>query len=515
MWLFKEIINEVLKEGRYSTEKKTGGVFDTGENPTRSYIIFGGNKQPIYSLGEMAKEFRENYLSDETGAVSEATRATLMEAYERGFFKRWIPTKTINQAMGISGRPNKGNALEYILGKKQDSKSESDLVDAELKSYDEGVYYHGFFDLSPYNFKHFDPDTMKSEILVGDAQVNKVLAQIKSKINKTKKQDRLLNTDKFTDYQSMPNRSFARAIIEVDKTGTSRFKNFSIETEFYGTDAKGRQIPMDRLSSTYSVDDAEEQILYHGRRGGSKQTISQTIGNKLLTVISFPTVSLHVENKYVQDLMLIPGDKTIYNEFYMYTTPSVHSIMDLGGEGKELALNFIEGINNGDIVVSFGFDENLKMKTQFKIKNDMTAYDNIYRRRDDTRIVAGEDEQLPNENVEIVPLWTNHNWLASQNSIDQGYEYVGELHDENSGVGADVVSKNKYDDSDSMDMVYNIENENEELVFPVWFDDFETWNEVPEKDKVLLKDNDALIIGHYNGKRYLLNWVTGEIGNIE
>ena len=515
MRLFNEIINEVLKEGRYSTEKKTGGVFDAGENPTRAYIIFGGNKQPIYSLGEMAEEFRENYLSDKVGTASGVTKATVMMAYERGFFKRWIPTKTINQAMGISGRPNKGNALEYILGKKQDSKSESDLADSELKSYDEGVYYHTLFNLSPYNYKHFDPDTMKSEILVGDAQVNKVLAQIKSKINKTKKQDKLLSTNRYIDYQSMPNRSFARAIIDIDKTGTSRFKSFTIETEFYGTDTKGRQIPIDKLLSRYSVDDAEEQILYHGRRGESKQTISQTIGNKLLTVISFPTVSLHMENKYVQDLMLIPGDKTVYNEFYMYTTPSVHSIMDLGGGGKELVLNFIEGINNGDIVVSFGFDENLKMKTQFKIKNDVTAYDNIYRRRDDTRIVAGEDVQLPNENVEIIPLWLNHNCLASQRSIDQGYDYEGELHSENSGEDAYVVSKYKYDDSDSMDMVYNIENENEELVFPVWFDDFETWNEAPEKDKVLLKVNDALIIGHYNGKRYLLNWVTGEIGNIE
>lgn len=414
MWLFKEIINEVINESRYSTEKKTGGIFDVGENPSRSYIVFNGSKQPIYSVGEMAEEFRENYLSDEVGVASGATRASLMEAYERGFFKRWIPTSTINQAMAISGRPNKGNALEYILGKKQDSESKSDLADTELKAYDEGVYYHALFDLSPYNYKHFDPDTRKSELLIGDAQVNRVLASIKSKINKTKKQDKLLDTDKFTDYQSMPNRSFARAIIDIDKTGASRFKRFSIETEFYGTDAKGRPIPLDKLSSTYSVDDAEEQILYRGRKGDSKQTISQTIANKLLTILSFPTISLHMENKNVEDLMVIPGDKTVYNEFYMYTKPSVHSITDLGGGGKELVLNFIEGINNGDIVVSFGFDENLNVKTQFKIKNDPVAYENIYRRRDDMRIVAGEDEQLPDENAEIVSA-NNHEAVQQDN----------------------------------------------------------------------------------------------------
>lgn len=434
MWLFKEIINEVINESRYSTEKKTGGIFDVGENPSRSYIVFNGSKQPIYSVGEMAEEFRENYLSDEVGAASGATRASLMEAYERGFFKRWIPTSTINQAMAISGRPNKGNALEYILGKKQDSDSKSDLADTELKAYDEGVYYHALFDLSPYNYKHFDPNTRKSELLIGDAQVNRVLASIKSKINKTKKQDKLLDTDKFTDYQSMPNRSFARAIIDIDKTGNSRFKRFTIETEFYGTDAKGRPIPMDKLSSTYSVDDAEEQILYRGRKGDSKQTISQTIGNKLLTILSFPTISLHMENKNVEDLMVIPGDKTVYNEFYMYTKPSVHSITDLGGGGKELVLNFIEGINNGDIVVSFGFDENLNIKTQFKIKNDPAAYENIYRRRDDMRIVAGEDEQLPDENTEIVSA--NNHEVIQQDNLEEPVNQVpkdNEREPENQG----------------------------------------------------------------------------------
>ena len=442
MWLFEEIVKEAIDEGRYSTEKKTGGLFDAGENPTRSYIVFEGNKQPIYSVGEMAEEFRENYLSDEVGEISGATRASLMKAYNRGFFKRWIPTSTINQAMDISGRPNKGNALEYILGKKQDSGSKADLADTELKAYDEGVYYHALFDLSPYNYKHYDPDTRREELLIGDAQVNRVLASIKSKINKTKKQDKILGTDKFTDYQSMPNRSFARAIIDIDRTGNSRFKRFTIETDFYGTNAEGKPIPLDKLSSTYSVDDAEEQILYRGSKGESKQTISQTIGNKLLTILSFPTISLHMDNKNVQDLMVIPGDNTVYNEFYMYTNPSVHSITDLGGSGKELVLNFIEGKNNGDIVVSFGFDENLNIKTQFKIKNDPAAYENIYRRRDDMRIVPGEDEQLPDENAEVVNA--NNQELAQE---DKPEEPVNQIPQD---VEQEPVNQGDTETSDSL-----------------------------------------------------------------
>ena len=300
--LFREIVNEVINEGRWSTQKKTGGIFDTGDNPDRSYIIFENNKFPIYSVGEMAEEFKENYLSDEIGELCGATRNSVIEAYKRGFFKRWIPTSTINWAMETKGRPNKGNALEYILGKKQDSKSSSDLSDTELKSYDAGVYYHALFDLSPYNYKHFDPDTGESELLVGDAAVNRVLATIRGKINGTKKQDKLLDTNVYTDYQSMPNRSFARAIIDIDKTGKSHFKRFSIETEFYGTDNKGREIPMDRLASTYSVEDTEEQILYRGSKGDSKQTISQTIGGKLLTILSFPTISLSMKNKNTENL---------------------------------------------------------------------------------------------------------------------------------------------------------------------------------------------------------------------
>ena len=85
--------------------------------------------------------------------------------------------------------------------------------------------------------------------------------------------------------------------------------------------------------------------------------------------------------------------------------------------------------------------------------------------------------------------WTNHNSQVSQNSIDDDYEYEGELHAQyNDGY---VVTK---------DGKYNVENDNEELVFPFWFDDLGPGNTA----------KDEMLIGLVKGKKFLLNWVTGE-----
>ena len=60
--------------------------------------------------------------------------------------------------------------------------------------------------------------------------------------------------------------------------------------------------------------------------------------------------------------------------------------------------------------------------------------------------------------------FSNHNWLASQNSEDMGYDYEGELWDEETGWHGYLVQRNE-------DGKYNIEDEDtEQLMSPEWFD---------------------------------------------
>ena len=44
-------------------------------------------------------------------------------------------------------------------------------------------------------------------------------------------------------------------------------------------------------------------------------------------------------------------------------------------------VNFVEGVNNGDIVVSFKITDNLTFLANFMIENSVGAYDKLYRSR--------------------------------------------------------------------------------------------------------------------------------------
>ena len=92
-----------------------------------------------------------------------------------------------------------------------------------------------------------------------------------------------------------------------------------------------------------------------------------------------------------------------------------------------------------------------------------------------------------------------HYAMASQNSIDNGYEYEGELHSEfKDGY---IVSK-YYEQLD--DVLYNIEDdENDKLVFPEWF----TFTK-GENNSWIDDDNFYATI---NGKNYIANWITGQL----
>ena len=85
----------------------------------------------------------------------------------------------------------------------------------------------------------------------------------------------------------------------------------------------------------------------------------------------------------------------------------------------------------------------------------------------------------------------NHSMMGSQNSVDQGYEYEGELWSSDGSHAYLVTDENGN---------YNVEDEDENLVFNSWFSDIDFDN-----------DNDDVLIGVVNGRRVVLNWVTGQI----
>ena len=103
--------------------------------------------------------------------------------------------------------------------------------------------------------------------------------------------------------------------------------------------------------------------------------------------------------------------------------------------------------------------------------------------------------------------WTNHNAAASQSSIDNDYEYEGQLWDEENGHGAYLVSK-RFDENS--DLLYNIEDEDtEELIFPQWF-------ELPYGDNTPESwIDDQHIYVRINGKDYAANWLTGKFEPIK
>ena len=512
MSLFKDIVSEAIVESQpWSTVKRVGGQFYMKTDMERASIVFNNEKQPIYSLKEMSAEFRERYLA----GGQEATLASVENAYKDGFFKRWIPTNTINKAMRTRGRANKGEALEFLVGKKRDSGQFSDLPDAELKAYDESAGYHELFMLTPYNFEYWEPDFGYSFQIESDKELNDLLVSFKEKI-KAKAQTKWINTKDYTEYETVTNEAFAKAIIEVDDYGKSAFNEFEIGVEFFGgVDEDGEPISLGFIVSRYRTDDTEDERLYRGKRGNLRQTLPQAVGNKIFTILSFPTRSLTIRNKGVTNYKVLPNDRKIYNEFYQYTEPSVHKMRM--NDTKGLVLNFIEAINSGDIIVSFGFDENLRMKAKFLIKNRQESYDKLFNTGEEMRIVYGGDDKAVGESSRIEPMvLDNQSQPLQQNDNDTGYTYEGELHDEgDTNRDGFIVSKvlYPYGENGPFKKVYNVENDSKELVFPVWFDSFETDEVIPNGKEVLQKDRNAFIIGYYMGNRfkYLLNWVTGEM----
>jgi hypothetical protein len=80
------------------------------------------------------------------------------------------------------------------------------------------------------------------------------------------------------------------------------------------------------------------------------------------------------------------------------------------------------------------------------------------------RLTEGDLHRIIKETVNNILKYHNHNSSASQNSIDQDYDYEGELWDEETGWHGYVVQR--YSDGK-----YNIEDEDtEQLVSKDWFD---------------------------------------------
>ena len=106
------------------------------------------------------------------------------------------------------------------------------------------------------------------------------------------------------------------------------------------------------------------------------------------------------------------------------------------------------------------------------------------------RIVKESVKRILKEEQYGLDDW-NHGMMASQNSVDLGYEYEGELWGSDGSHAYLVTDENGN---------YNVEDEDENLVFNNWFSDVNYEN-----------GNDDVLIGVINGTRVALNWVTRQI----
>ena len=138
------------------------------------------------------------------------------------------------------------------------------------------------------------------------------------------------------------------------------------------------------------------------------------------------------------------------------------------------------------------------------------------------RLTEGDLHRIIKESVKRILKEEEYPWVekgcgmeglmrASQNSIDQDYEYEGgcqaEDQDGTTYYGF-VVSKDLSPDDGKFygreHEVYNIENDDENLVFPKWFKftyglDAKSWL------------NDFEFYATIEGKNYIANWVTGQL----
>ena len=98
----------------------------------------------------------------------------------------------------------------------------------------------------------------------------------------------------------------------------------------------------------------------------------------------------------------------------------------------------------------------------------------------------------------------NHNSQASQNSIDNNYDYEGELWDEETGWHGYLVSRFKNDDDNNFEEEYNIEDEDtEKLVSPVWFDKILEYDQNYPRMLVLINGKKAIFDYRHFSLKYI------------
>lgn len=109
------------------------------------------------------------------------------------------------------------------------------------------------------------------------------------------------------------------------------------------------------------------------------------------------------------------------------------------------------------------------------------------------RLTEGDLHRIIKEAINNI-LEYNHNYNASQNSIEQDYDYEGELWDEETGWHGYIVQR--YSDGK-----YNIEDEDtEQLVSKVWFDRILEYDQEYPRMAVLV-----------NGKKGIFDYRTMEL----
>lgn len=371
MWLFKEIVNEALGESM-------PGVLNAGSDRfggERYSLDLGSTHEawPIVNVQELRAEF------DRIRGGEEATADMVREAVSKGFFNAWITNYSVAQAIGemdkkSGGDPkyhvNKGIALEYIFGKERDNSSRSDIIGAELKAYAQSAKYVTLFGLAPYEVWHYQAPDAKP-VKCGNADMQEVLGNIRKQVA-PQEQTKFLSPDQYTDFVANC-RSFARVIIKEGEDGVVNTDSFSIFTQFYRYDENGQQVPIDAIESIYSTD-ASQEALRSRKTGADRKNLYQTVADKIQTIFSFSTVELAIDSG---GRILVPGNETSNNVVYTYNKLHIAQTDKL----DELMVNFVEGVNNGDIVVSFKITDNLTFLANFMIENSVGAYDKLYRSR--------------------------------------------------------------------------------------------------------------------------------------
>ena len=231
-----------------------------------NYFDDGNGRRPFKRIDEVRQEFLDfaaNYAPAPyvpgisggiNGQVMKPSADLIEAAYKSGCFRYWIPLADLKVVCGRGeesemSTPTIGNGLEYILGLRQNSESDSDLVDSELKSYqiNEGNFM-GLFNLNPYNYKvYFDKRDPKTGKLIARDVTGRVLAGnsidrflsdlLKNRRIDTEKHSRELVSNGYRYYEGgkFASKSYARAIIQkgYDSPGNEEYDRFEIMTQFF------------------------------------------------------------------------------------------------------------------------------------------------------------------------------------------------------------------------------------------------------------------------------------------